>query len=181
MIGATYHCLDERDGLVAYEKPALKKAIDLFRQVAPTLVITHPREDYMLDHEQTHLLARGASFIYGAPNISALPLLTGSRVPYLYYCDPIGGINPLGREVEPTMYVDISDVVERKAQMLACHASQREWLAAHHGMDAYIEAMRQHARHRGAQAKVGFAEAFVQHRGHAYPDDDLLGQLLGKE
>src|SRR5712671_1149206 len=30
MIGATYHCLDERDGLVAYEKPVLKKAIDLF-------------------------------------------------------------------------------------------------------------------------------------------------------
>src|SRR5947209_16979 len=70
MIGATYHCLDERDGLVVYDKPTIQKAIDLFRQVAPTLVLTHARNDYMLDHEQTHLLTRGASFIYGAPNIS---------------------------------------------------------------------------------------------------------------
>src|SRR6266567_9534088 len=37
LIGATYHCLDERDGLVIYDQAASKKAIDLFRRVAPTL------------------------------------------------------------------------------------------------------------------------------------------------
>src|SRR5947199_113448 len=67
MIGATYHCLDERDGLVVYDKPTLRKSIDLFRRVAPTLVVTHATKDYMMDHEQVHLLARAASFIYGAP------------------------------------------------------------------------------------------------------------------
>src|SRR5437763_15781867 len=41
MIGASYHCLDERDGLVVYDKPTLQKAIDLFRRIAPTLVLTH--------------------------------------------------------------------------------------------------------------------------------------------
>ena len=77
MIGATYHCLDERDGVVVYDKPTLHKAIDLFRRVAPTLVFTHAPRDYMMDHEQVSMLARAASFIYGAPNISAFPLLPG--------------------------------------------------------------------------------------------------------
>src|SRR5438309_9162916 len=51
LIEATYHCLDERDGMVVYDKAALGKAIELFRRVAPMLVITHPVKDYMLDHE----------------------------------------------------------------------------------------------------------------------------------
>ena len=29
-----------------------------------------------------------------------------------------------------------------KERMLGCHASQRDWLRAHHGMDEYIESMR---------------------------------------
>lgn len=180
MVKGTYHCLDERDGLVVYEKGAIQKAVDLFRRVAPTLVFTHAPKDYMMDHEQTHLLARAASFVFGAPNISAFPLLPGSRVPYLYYCDPIEGRDPLGHEVTPTTVVDVSRVIDRKAEMLACHASQREWLRAHHGMDEYVESMKRHSAHRGAQAGVAYAEAFVQHRGHAYPADDVLAKLLGR-
>src|SRR4051794_60349 len=38
MIGATYHCLDERDGMVVFDKPTIQKAVDLLRRVAPTLV-----------------------------------------------------------------------------------------------------------------------------------------------
>jgi LmbE family N-acetylglucosaminyl deacetylase len=181
LIGATYHCLDERDGLVIYNEPAARKAIDLFRRVAPTLVFAHAPKDYMLDHEQAHLLARSATFIYGAPNISAFPLLPGSRIPYLYYCDPIDGTDPLGHEVTPTTSIPIdAAVMAKKSEMLTCHASQREWLRAHHGMDEYIEAMKRHARHRGSQAGVECAEAFVQHRGHAYPQDDVLADLLAK-
>ena len=178
MIGATYHCLDERDGMVVYDKPAIQKTVDLFRRVAPSLVFAHAARDYMLDHEQTHLLARAASFVFGAPKISALPLAPRSGVAYLYYCDPIDGIDPLGNEVTPTTFVDIADVIETKSAMLACHASQRQWLAAHHGMDEYLEAMKRHARKRGTQSGGAFAEAFVQHRGHAYPTDDLLARLF---
>ena len=49
--------MDERDGLVIYDKPALRKVIDLFRRVGPRLVITHAARDYMMDHEQASLLA----------------------------------------------------------------------------------------------------------------------------
>jgi LmbE family N-acetylglucosaminyl deacetylase len=178
-IGATYHCLDERDLYVVYDKPTLKKAYDLFRRVAPALVLTHAPKDYMTDHEQASLIARAASFIYSAPNVSDFPLLPGSQIPHLYYCDPLEGIDPLGQPVVPTTLVDISAMMEKKAQMLACHVSQREWLRAHHGMDEYLEAMKRQGQMRGRELGVAYAEGFVQHRGHAYPHNDLLQELLG--
>src|SRR5436853_202316 len=71
MIGATYHCLGEGDLMVVFDKETIRKTMDLFRRIAPTLVFTHAAKDYMLDHEQASLLARAASFGYGAPNSSA--------------------------------------------------------------------------------------------------------------
>src|SRR3954462_7824345 len=71
MIGATYHCLDERDLMVVFDRPTIQKVIDLFRRVAPGLVFTHAAKDYMMDHEQVSMLARTATFGYGAPNITA--------------------------------------------------------------------------------------------------------------
>ncbi len=180
LIGATHHCLEEQDVGFVFDPATNRKAIDLFRRVAPGLVFTHPRHDYMLDHEQVHLLARSAAFAYAVPNASGLPLKAGSAVPYLYYVDPLDGADPYtGRTVEPTTLVDITAVADRKAEMLACHASQREWLRTYHGMDEYIDAMRRHDADRGRLAGVSFAEAFTQHRGHAFPTDDLLSTLLG--
>jgi LmbE family N-acetylglucosaminyl deacetylase len=178
IIGATYHCLDERDGLVVYDKPAVQKAVDLFRRVSPALVFTHAQDDYMMDHVEVSKLARAASFLFGAPNISAFPLKEGSKIPHLYYCDPVEGIDSLGRAVVPTTLVDVSDVHAKKLEMLSCHASQREWLRAHHGMDEYLEAVRRHDAARGKLMGKAFAEGFVQHRGHAYPANDLLLELF---
>ncbi len=178
LIGATYHCIDERDGFVVYDKPTLQKTYDLFRRITPSLVFAHASRDYMLDHEMASLLARAGSFLYGAPNCSEVPRHPDSAVPYLYYCDPVEGRDPLGHRVTPTTYVDISDQLEKKSQMLACHESQRAWLVAHHGVDEYLEAMRRHARMRGAEIGVQAAEAFVQHRGHPYPQEDLLAGLF---
>ncbi|MGA2032619.1 MAG: PIG-L deacetylase family protein, partial [Thermoguttaceae bacterium] len=145
LVPAGYHCLDERDGFVVYDKPTLRKAMDLFRAVAPSLVFTHAARDYMMDHEMASLLARAASFAYGAPNISTLPRREGSCVPFLYYCDPLEGTDSQGVVIRPGTWVDISAQLDRKAQMLACHASQRQWLAAHHGVDEYMESMKRHA------------------------------------
>lgn len=180
-IGATYHCLDEHDVQVVFDKPANRKAIDLFRKVAPSLVLTHPRMDYMSDHEQTHLLARSAAFAFGAPNASQLPRVEGSAVPWMYYCDPVEGRDPYSGElVRPTATVDVSAQMELKLEMLACHASQREWLRAHHGMDEYLDSARRFSAERGAPVGAAYAEAFVQHRGHPFPQRDLLADLFGE-
>jgi LmbE family N-acetylglucosaminyl deacetylase len=180
VVGATYYCLDERDGLGVYDKPSVRKTIDLMRRVAPRLVFIHSPSDYMMDHVMASHLGRAASFLYATPNISTLPMLEGSCIPHLYYCDTMEGIDPLGQPVGPSTWVDIGGQLEQKAAMLACHASQRAWLRAHHGTDEYIDAMRRHAASRGREAGLAAAEAFVQHRGHAYPKDDLLAELFGR-
>lgn len=179
LIGGTYHTLAEPDVNVVFDKPTNRKAIDLFRQLSPRIVITHPREDYMLDHEQTHLLARSAAFSFPIPNASETPLAAEASIPHLYYADPIEGLHPYtGELVTPTVTIDVSEVIETKAEMLACHASQREWLRAHHGMDEYLEAMKRHSALRGSLIGTPYAESFRQHRGHAFPQNDLLAELL---
>jgi LmbE family N-acetylglucosaminyl deacetylase len=178
LIGATYHCLGELDGFIFYDRPTLRKSIDLFREVAPTLVFTCGVRDYMVDHEMASLLARSSSFVYSVPNISTLPLKAGSRVPHLYYCDPLDCIDPLGNPIIPTTVIEVTAQMEKKTAMLACHASQREWLRAHHGIDEYIDAMRRYTATRGKLLGVPAAEGFIQHRGHSYPHDDLLHNLF---
>lgn len=178
MIGATYHCLGEDDLFVVYDKPTIRKTMDLFRRVAPSLVFAHAAKDYMMDHEISSMLARCASFGYGAPNSSLWPRDPNSGVPHLYYCDPVEGIDPLGNAVTPTTVVDISKEMETKTAMLACHSSQREWLRSHHGTDEYLDSMRAWSTARGKLIGTAAAEAFVQHRGHSYPHNDLLAELF---
>src|SRR5665213_162367 len=96
LIGASFDTLDERDLMVVYDKPTIQKTIDLFRGIAPSLVFTHAPKDYMMDHDIVSLLARCASFGYGAPNASQVPRSPKSMVPHLYYCDPPEVIDPLG-------------------------------------------------------------------------------------
>ena len=43
----------------------------------------------------------------------------------------------------------------------------------------YLEAMRHWGAQRGKEAGVAYAEGFRQHLGHSYPQDNLLGQVLG--
>jgi len=180
LIGATYHCLEERDLLIFYSERTLEKVTRLLRTVRPQVVFTHAPADYMLDHEVTSTVVRAAAF--GAPIPNFAPergLAPLEHIPHLYYCDPIEGKDPLGREVTPGFCIDISVVIDTKVEMLACHASQREWLLKHHGMDQYLQAMRDWTSHRGRSCGVSHAEGFRQHLGHSYPQDNLLGQLLG--
>jgi LmbE family N-acetylglucosaminyl deacetylase len=182
LLGATYHCVEERDLLIFYAERPLERVTRLLRTVRPRLVLTHSPADYMLDHEMTSAVVRAASFAAPAPNFQAgkghpPPL---AHVPHLYYCDPIEGKDALGRPVEASLRVDISGVIDLKAAMLSAHASQRDWLLKHHGMDQYVESMKDWSARRGREAGVAFAEGFRQHLGHSYPQDDLLGQLLGR-
>jgi LmbE family N-acetylglucosaminyl deacetylase len=180
-IGATYHCVEYRDLSIFYDAPTVAAVTNLLRQVRPRVVFTHSPDDYMLDHEMTSRVVRAATF--NAP----IPLFLAGRggplptdhIPHLYYCDPIEGKDPLGRPVPVGVRIDIGSVIDEKTAMLACHASQRNWLLKHHGMDQYLIAMRDWGVARGGEAGVAFAEGFRQHLGHSYPQNDLIGELLG--
>lgn len=181
LLGGTYHCLEERDLLVMYTEHALEKVVRLYRAVRPRLVLTHSPADYMLDHEMTSTLARAAAFGAAVPNFfrDRGHHVALEHIPHLYYCDPIEGKDPLGRNVPPGFCIDISSVMDVKEAMLASHASQRDWLLKHHGMDHYVQAMRDWGAHRARPHGIESAEGFRQHLGHSYPQDNLLGKLLG--
>ena len=181
LIGAVYHCVEERDLRIFYEERPLERVTRLLRAVRPRLVLTHSPADYMLDHEITSTLVRAAVFGAPIPNFfrdhgHEPPL---EHIPHLYYCDPIEGKDALGRDVTPQFCVDVSGVIDDKAAMLAAHASQRDWLLKHHGMDQYVASMREWCGRRGRECGVAHAEGFRQHLGHGYPRDNLLGELLG--
>jgi len=181
LIGASFHCLEERDLLISYNERALARVTRLLRQVRPQIVLTHSPSDYMLDHEMTSMLARAAAFAGPIPNFLpdgdlGPPL---ERIPTLYYCDAIEGKDALGHEVTPAFCIDISSVINTKSAMLMAHASQRNWLFKHHGMDHYVDSMRSWSGRRGRACGVAYAEGFRQHLGHSYPQENVLLQLLG--
>jgi LmbE family N-acetylglucosaminyl deacetylase len=166
---------------VIYGERPLEKVTRLLREVRPRIVLTHSPADYMIDHEMTSAITRAAAFGAPAPNFADGRQPPGPlpAIPHLYYCDALEGKDPLGRPIPPDFLIDISDVIETKAAMLAAHTSQREWLLKHHGMDHYVLSMRDWGKERGRAAGVAYAEGFRQHRGHSYPQDNLLGQVLG--
>jgi LmbE family N-acetylglucosaminyl deacetylase len=180
LIGAQYHCLEERDLMIFYEEQTLEKATHLLRTVQPAIVLTHSPRDYLVDHEMTSLIARAACF--AAPVANFLkgrdlgPVLP--HIPHLYYCDAIEGKDILGQPIVPSFFVDIASELDLKTKMLACHASQREWLRQQHGMDQYTQAMRDWSARRGRESGSACAEAFCQHLGHSYPQENVLGKLL---
>jgi len=178
LLDGTFDCLGERDLCVHYHPAIFHKAVTLLRKVKADIVITHAPSDYLLDHEEASRIARAAAF--GAPIPNLLPGMAPlPRIPWLYYADPIEGHDALGRPAESEFFIDISPTITDKENMLACHASQRDWLKKHHGMDEYIEAMKRHGALQGAKAGVPFAEGFVQHKGHSYPQENILLRILG--
>ncbi len=182
-LGAWYRCAHLYDMQVFTNADNLRKVVEVMREFSPDVVLTHSPVDYMLDHEEASRLVRDAAFSIAMPLFStgkypAAPL--GRGTPTVYYADPIEGLDPMGNRVYPQFYVDISDQIENKRQMLSRHASQREWLRNHHGVDEYLNQMTSWVATYGREAGVEYAEGFRQHLGHGYPHEPVLQKALGK-
>jgi LmbE family N-acetylglucosaminyl deacetylase len=104
---------------------------------------------------------------------------TGKPVPALYYADALEGKDALGRPVEPQFRIDVTSTFAARERALACHASQREWLRAQHGIDQYLVENERLARACGERCGVRYAEGFRQHLGHGYPQANVLANALG--
>jgi LmbE family N-acetylglucosaminyl deacetylase len=181
LIGATYHCVEERDLRVFFAEATMERVVRLLCAVRPRLIITHSPDDYHLDHEMTSRTVRAAAFAAPIPNYlhgrwTRPPL---EHIPHVYYCDPLEGKDVFGQPIPPGFYTDITGQIDRKREMLAAHASQRNWLIKHHGVDDYLISMQEWAAAQGRACGVKFAEGFRQHLGHSYPQNNLLGELLG--
>ncbi len=178
ILEANYHCMENDDVFIMYDRTTLLKTIDLIRKVKPNIVITHSPQDYMVDHEITSKLVRTACFSAGMKNILTNQHDVNIATPYLYYMDALEGKDIFGNLIKPTTIIDISSVIDAKETMLKCHKSQRDWLMVHHGIDEYIITMKNFAIQRGQKINVKYAEGFRQHLGHGYPEDNILEQEL---
>lgn len=182
LIGAPYSCMEQKDLQVFYDRRTVSKVMELVRLSEPQIVFTHSPHDYMVDHEITSRLAQTACFGASAPNFrtgswgSAKPL---RRVPHLYYSQPFGGRDILGAPIPSRIFVDISETLERKGKMLACHKSQVAFLKAQQGIEDLQGMLREMGAYAGKQGGMELAEGFRQHLGQGFPQDNLLARCLG--
>ena len=127
----------------------------IIREVKPDFIITHSPTDYCSDHVGVNQLVFKASFDASCPHFHP-ELGEATDVTPIFYADNSDGINSV-----PTEYVDITDEMDLKEQMMACHESQLVWLKDHDGIDI-IECQRTRAAFRGQQCGVKYAECFTQ-------------------
>lgn len=183
LLGADCLCLEFHDLAIVHDNDGRRRVTEAVRRARPDIVFTAPPVDYMSDHEMTSRLVRDACFAASVPNYTthqwdpAPPL---SKIPHLYYVDAIEGIDYFGNSLPPGFIVDVSATFELKLQMLACHASQRNWLLRQHGIDEYLDSCRNWSTKRGQEIGAAYGEAFRQHRGHPYPQDNVLIELLAQ-
>jgi len=152
------------------------------RMVAPDILLVPSPQDYMEDHTNACRLAVTAAFCRGMRNFPVNP----PRPPIecditVYHAQPHGNRDSLNRLIRPDFFIDISSVIEEKANMLAEHKSQKEWLDHSQGMDAYLNTMRGFASEMGSlSTRCEFAEGWRRHNplGLCAADADPLANLL---
>ncbi|RYD32020.1 MAG: LmbE family protein [Verrucomicrobiaceae bacterium] len=185
IIGATWHPPIADDLEIFYNAELLRKVAAVIREVKPSIVLTHPVEDYMEDHMMTARLAVTATFAHSIPNFRTdpeLPAYSGDAT--LYHCMPHGGRDPLCRPVTAGSWVNTTDVHGIARQALSAHESQRGWLDATQGMSNYLQSLDDHARSMGEQSgEFRMAEGWWRHLhlGFSQEDVDPLAEALGAD
>ena len=139
--------------IYADNKEARDKVVDVIRQVNPDFIITHDPNDYMPDHVATSKLVFDASFAATVPHYVTKEKTPARLVP-IYYMDNLAGVN-----FEPEEYVDVTNHIDKKLEMLECHASQVVWMRDHDNID-FPDMVRTCSRYRGYQCGAEYAEAF---------------------
>ena len=127
--------------------------INLIKKVQPDFIITHSPTDYMPDHREVSKLVFDATFGASIPHYGDAGK---AALTPIYYMDNLAGMN-----FNPTEYVDITDEIDLKIDMLECHESQLKWMRDHDNID-FAEFVRTCSRFRGLQCGAQYAEAFTQ-------------------
>ena len=183
LLGAGFTSLEFKDLQICVDNDSRRRVTEVIRRTRPDIVITAPPVDYMSDHEMTSRLVRDATFNASCPNYVTQqwdPAPATARIPYLYYVDPLEGVDWYGQPTPYDFIVDISTTFDLKLEMLACHDSQRAWLRRQHGLDEYLDGCRRWSARRGKEIGAAYGEAYRQHRGHPYPHDNVLLELIAK-
>ena len=144
------------------------KVTEIIRQVQPTLIITHDRNEYSHDHRTTNEIVTDSMFMSKQQGIK-----TGSPAieqhPDVAFMDTVAGI-----AFEPEQYVDITKVIEIKRRMMMAFAREIEEFKDNPVVET-LELMEITARYRGIQSGYRYAEAFRwPHRWGFSPGQPML-------
>lgn len=131
------------------------KVVEVIRYANPDFIITHSPTDYMPDHLAVQKLVFDAAFAASCPHYNP-GKYKASKVTPIYYMD-----NLAGTRFEPTMYVDITEEIDLKLQMLECHESQLKWMRDHDHID-FADFVRTCSKFRGYQSNCTYAEGFTE-------------------
>ncbi len=182
LLGSTLHPCMVDDLEVFYTQDLIRRVTALVRQVKPDLVLTQSLEDYMEDHMNTARLASTATFLRNVANFRSIPDAPAVfEDAMLYHATPHILTDMMRRPIVPEVYVDITDVMDAKERMLACHASQKEWLDKTQGFDSYLKIMRDLSEKVGAMSgRYACAEGWRRHShvGFTREDANPLADIL---
>ena len=182
LAGGTAHPPLFNDLEIFYDSPSLSLVASVIRRIQPDIILTQSPQDYMEDHENTSRLVVAGAFTRAMRNMPTNPPSAPCDKPVaVYHALPHGLNDALRQPVEPHFYADIGQALVRKRAMLACHASQKEWLDVTQGMDAYLNEMERMSRDVGRMSgKFEFAEGWRRHShlGFAAEDFDPIADLL---
>ena len=151
VIWGGFHDLEIYDN----NKESRDKVVDIIKKVDPDFIITHDPNDYMPDHTATSRLVFDACFTATLPHYKT-EVASRARLTPIYYMDSLAGVN-----FQPTEYVDVSEYIDKKLDMLNCHESQIVWMRDHDGID-FPDMVRTCCRYRGYQCGAEYAEGFRQ-------------------
>jgi LmbE family N-acetylglucosaminyl deacetylase len=185
ILGAVHHPPIADDLEIIYSVPLLRKVASVIRRVKPSIVLTHPPQDYMEDHTNTCRLATTAAFARGAPNFETDPPSNDSYLEdvFVYHSMPHGLCDSLRVPADAASFVNITSVHPTVKQALAAHASQKHWLDQSQGVGSYLDALDALARRVGTlSGRFEMAEGWRRHLhlGFSAKDEDPLIEILGE-
>ncbi len=181
--GAAYHESIVDDLAVFYTQDLISRVAATIRQVKPDIVLTVSLQDYMEDHMNAARIAVTASFVRTMRNYATTPSVPPTMKDMaVYHALPYGLIDMMKRPIAPEFFVDVTSVIDQKAEFLSRHASQKDWLDKSQGLDSYLIAMREMSRTVGSMSgRFEYAEGWRGHNhlGYSAKEIDPLRELLG--
>jgi len=153
LIGAELIWMGYDDEFLFHDRETRLAFINAIRKANPDFMIVHGANDYHPDHRISGEIAIDCRIPVTVPLIETeYPPM--SKIPHVFIMDNVGAIG-----FEPEVYVDVTDSIELKSQMIKCHKSQDEWLQHMFGED-YVEVLSRPSIIRGMAFGVKYAEAF---------------------
>ena len=135
--------------------------VNLIREFRPTIVLTHhPAADNVPDHCETGRAVWHACHCSGRPGFgSTLPVfIVPERFFYAMAVSERGQLMTGSPAVLPSVFIDVSDVIDTKMEALGEFASQQY-------TEEFNRTRREHFEgHYGGEVGVGYAESFYNNK-----------------